>query len=222
MSTKFVTGDLFFYPGLRAWAHGCNCSGYMRAGVAVEFRARFPGMYQAYQEVCHKREFKLGSVFSWGARVLPRHPEVAVYNLGTQLTPGPHAELSAIEQSVTLMTKQALDSGVDRIGLPRIGSGLGGLVWRDVKDVLSRIGENTDVELVVFEEYQPIGPLLTSKHLLDLGVDDSEVAKFLCRWGNGMPVFRDTFDPHYWITAWTKLYCAKDEIRTQMKTHQDE
>ncbi|MFP2931529.1 hypothetical protein ACLESO_41360 [Pyxidicoccus sp. 3LG] len=39
--------------------------------------------------------------------------------------------------------------------LPRIGAGLGGLGWEDVRALLARLGQETPVELVVFEEYAP-------------------------------------------------------------------
>ena len=42
MPAQFTEGDLFAAEGIRAWAHGCNCAGSMGAGIAVEFKRRFP------------------------------------------------------------------------------------------------------------------------------------------------------------------------------------
>jgi hypothetical protein len=44
---------------------------------------------------------------------------------------------------------------VERIALPRIGSGLRGLDWPKVRAVLEEAGGATSVELVVFERYVP-------------------------------------------------------------------
>jgi O-acetyl-ADP-ribose deacetylase (regulator of RNase III) len=41
---------------------------------------------------------------------------------------------------------------VRSVGLPRIGAGLGGLPWDKVRLILERIGEETVLELSVFEK----------------------------------------------------------------------
>jgi hypothetical protein len=54
------------------------------------------------------------------------------------------------------MVREAEGAGIARIGLPRIGAGLGGLAWADVRAIRSKMGGGTTVELLVFEEYEPI------------------------------------------------------------------
>ena len=147
MPTTFVKGDLFRYPGLDGLAHGCNCAGAMGKGIAVEFRRRYPRMYEEYRKRCREGSFLLGSVFPWA------EGGKTIYNLGTQATWTTRAELPAIIQSLRKMVRLAQEDGVRRIGLPRIGAGLGGLDWEAVKEALAREGEGTAVELVVFEEY---------------------------------------------------------------------
>lgn len=43
--------------------------------------------------------------------------------------------------------------GIRNIGIPRIGAGIGGLAWDDVKNVLTSIGNNTDINLIVVETF---------------------------------------------------------------------
>lgn len=149
MPTHFLKGDLFHYEGLHALAHGCNCAGAMGKGIAVEFRARFPTMYAEYKKRCAESRFGLGDVFEW------TEAGVTVFNLGTQRTWKTKADLPAIEAATRAMIRLAEHKGITRIGLPRIGSGLGGLPWGDVRAALTRIGSETSVELVVFEDYEP-------------------------------------------------------------------
>ncbi len=148
MPTVFLRGDLFHW-GLRALAHGCNCAGAMGRGIAVEFRSRFPDMYAEYKERCSDGRFGLGDVFAW------TEDGTTIFNLGTQRTWRTKADLSAIEKSVTAMVRLAEQAEITAIGLPRIGAGLGGLPWAEVRGLLSKIGEKTNVELVVFEEFAP-------------------------------------------------------------------
>lgn len=149
MPTTFVKGDLFGASGLDALAHGCNCAGAMGKGIAVEFRKRFPEMYAEYKERCVRGRFNLGDVFAW------THEPITVFNLGTQKTWRTKADLTAVKTSLKAMIQLAEQAGVRRVGLPRIGAGLGGLAWQDVRSVLVALGESTSVELVVFEEYEP-------------------------------------------------------------------
>jgi len=149
MPARFVRGDLFSYPGLQGLAHGCNCAGAMGKGIAVEFRSRFPRMYSEYKQRCADGRFNLGDVFRWV------EDGITIFNLGTQRTWRTKADLNALETAMSEMVRLAEQDGISKVGLPRIGSGLGGLPWEEVRACLDRIGKETGVELVVFEEYEP-------------------------------------------------------------------
>jgi O-acetyl-ADP-ribose deacetylase (regulator of RNase III) len=147
MPAVFLKGDLFATPGLHAFAHGCNCAGAMGAGVAIEFRRRWPRMYDEYVARCADGRFALGDVFPWS------EGEDTVYNLGTQAHWRKKAQRSALSKSVGRMTELAQNAGIDRVGLPRIGAGLGGLDWVRVNRILTEIGGETTVTLMVFEQF---------------------------------------------------------------------
>ena len=149
MPTVFLAGDLFTAEHLDALAHGCNCAGAMGKGIAVEFRRRHPKMYQEYRLRCRKGSFQTGDVFFWEASI------PAVFNLGTQRTWRTKAELPHIRTAITRMIALAQSRGMTRVGLPRVGAGLGGMHWPDVRSVLEELGAETEVELGVFEEYVP-------------------------------------------------------------------
>lgn len=88
-------------------------------------------------------------MFAW------THEHITVFNLGTQKTWRTKADLIAVKAALEAMIQLAEQAGIRRVGLPRIGAGLGGLAWQDVRSVLVALGESTSVELVVFEEYEP-------------------------------------------------------------------
>jgi len=144
MAITFVTGDLFTYPDLDALAHGCNCAGAMGKGIAVEFKNRNRQMYREYKRQCTAGKFWLGSVMAWRT-----DRGKFIFNLGTQKSPYTGADLQAIEKAVKDMVSFAEENSIKRIGLPRIGAGLGGANWEDVKKILETIGAKTRVELIV-------------------------------------------------------------------------
>jgi len=146
---KFVSGDLFTYPGLDAIAHGCNCAGVMGAGIAKEFKKRYPENFEYYRNACANNSFFIGSV-----RIF-RNSDKYIINLGTQDRFINPAKLEHIELALNNMIYivSGIPENVKTIGLPRIGAGLGGLDWEDVKQVILEL-DTKDLELIVFEEWK--------------------------------------------------------------------
>jgi O-acetyl-ADP-ribose deacetylase (regulator of RNase III) len=155
MPVVFIKGDLFATEGLVAYAHGVNCAGAMGAGIAIEFKKRWPRMYEEYALRCADRRFQLGDVFPWS------EDGVTVYNLGTQEHWRKKSQLPALAKALRSMTTLATNAGIERVGLPRIGAGLGGLDWMRVKRVLTEVGAETKVSLEVFEQFVRARPSAT-------------------------------------------------------------
>jgi len=136
------TGDLF-EADEPALAHGCNCAGAMGKGIAVEFKRRWPDMYERYRDLCHNGEFNPGDVFTWTG------PDKVIFNLGTQRTWRTKATLEFLRASVARMIDDARQHDIAAIAMPRIAAGLGGLGWDDVRDALVEIAPD-DIEIVVY------------------------------------------------------------------------
>lgn len=114
----------------------------MGAGIAAVFASRFPGLLEEYRAACASGELTLGGCFAYGS-------DPVVFNLGTQRVGGPYASLVAVRDAVTAMVDQAAARGFDRVGLPRIGAGIGGLDWPAVRVVLNQAAAAGPVDLVV-------------------------------------------------------------------------
>lgn len=147
MPVVFTKGDIFSTEGLTAYGHGCNCAGGMDAGIALTFKKRWPRMHDEYVARCADKRFGLGDVFVWS------EGGVTVYNLATQEHWRKKAQYPALVKSLRKMVELATNAGITRIGLPRIGAGLGGLDWPRVKRILGEVGGETTVTLEVFEQF---------------------------------------------------------------------
>lgn len=141
-------GDIFRIPGVKNYAHGCNCAGAMGKGIAVQFRKMYPEMYLQYKKLCLEGVFLPGDVFVY------KYNEGFVFNLGTQLTWRTKATLENIRESLTKMMAIAEEKGIESIAMPRIGAGLGGLPWQDVKAVIEDVaGQHQQTTLFVVENF---------------------------------------------------------------------
>lgn len=139
-------GDLFEATDLDTLAHGVNCKGVMGAGIARQFATRYPLMKKLYVERCEE-VLSPGEVFTY------YHDDNGplIYNLATQRRPGPDAKLRWVAKSVATMLADAESlSFPRRIGIPRIGSHIGGLEWVEVRMILELLANESSIELVVF------------------------------------------------------------------------
>jgi len=119
----------------------------MDVGVAVAFKKKWPKMFEEYCARCADGRFRLGGVFEW------HEGDEVVYTLGIQEQSAKKAKMNALTTSLKAMIELASKAGIARVGLPRIGAGPSGLEWPRVKKILSEVGQETSVTLVVFEQF---------------------------------------------------------------------
>ena len=123
----------------------------MGAGIAVQFRERWPDMYEAYRKLCKTTTLPGGYVmpwYRWGNK------PYLIYNLITHgMKNG--TNLADVGIAVNDALAHAADRNIRQLGLPRIGTGIGGLDWKNVRQVLREAGENSPVELVVVTLPEP-------------------------------------------------------------------
>lgn len=142
-------GNIFNIPSVNTYAHGCNCAGAMGKGIAVQFKERFPKMYLEYKKLCTGGMFNLGDVFEYN------YGQGYVYNLGTQLNWRTKAQTQDIKSAFEKMSFLASNQKIKGIAMPKIGAGLGGANWEDVKNILEDVAVNYhQIEFYVVENYE--------------------------------------------------------------------
>lgn len=146
MPVYYREGDIFLSRA-KTLAHGVNCKGRMRNGVAVQFRLKFPKMYKQYKNLCHRNELNPGDVF------LYKDSDPWVLNLATQADLG-GAKLEYIEKCLEWIAENYKIEGIQSIAIPRIGAGLGRLNWREVKGIINRILDDMEIPVYVYEEFE--------------------------------------------------------------------
>tara|TARA_B100000929_G_scaffold290599_1_gene284895 strand:- start:48501 stop:48986 length:486 start_codon:yes stop_codon:yes gene_type:complete len=110
------------------FAHGCNCHCVMGAGVAAQFAKAFPELpMKDERSPLPKGKGRLGNFsFLMGNGI-------DLFNLYTQVEPGPNAEISAIYQVFSrlefLYTQVNTEERPIELHIPKISCGIGGLNW---------------------------------------------------------------------------------------------
>jgi len=146
MALRYVTGDVFHPSSPRAFAFGCNAAGSRGRGMSAEVCDRWPDLYSVYRDHCATIGH-LGSCFSW------KTGAYTVFGLVIQRTWKARPDLVAIRVAVAAMLAQAEDLGIAEVAIPRIGTGLQGLDWPDVRDVIKSVAESANVAVTVFDRF---------------------------------------------------------------------
>lgn len=123
-----------------------NCLGVMGAGLALEFKKRYPDNYKRYRKECMSGNLIIGSIFSY--KLNNSSPNLQyILNLPTKYDWADLSQLHYIETGVIAL-KQYLAEHLDitSIAIPALGCGLGGLPWLSVKEIL--YNKLSDVENV--------------------------------------------------------------------------
>ena len=149
MITYIEYGDIFEIDNVHNYAHGCNCSGAMGKGIALQFKEKFPNMYAIYKQLCKDGLFKPGDIFPFNY-----NNTSYVFNLGTQATWKTKATLESIEKSFHQMLLFASKNNISKIAMPKIGAGLGGLDWKNVKTIINNIANSyPNIDIFIVENY---------------------------------------------------------------------
>src|SRR3989344_5644650 len=141
-----VRGDILEVK-IDAIAHGCNTQGIMNAGLARVLKKRYPAMYREYKSYCEAGLFQPGDVHFY------RNPEKNnphIINVATQvdLRRGA-AKLEDVRRGLEKLEESYGEWGLTNLALPRIGCGLGGLKWRDVREAVRDVFSDSDLEVVI-------------------------------------------------------------------------
>jgi O-acetyl-ADP-ribose deacetylase (regulator of RNase III) len=151
---------------VEALVNTVNCVGIMGKGIALQFKQAFPENFKAYAKDCKKGEVRLGKmhVFHTDSLFNPKF----IINFPTKKHWKSKSKLKDIEHGLVDLVEVVKNNRIKSIAVPPLGSGLGGLNWQAVKElILSNFNELTDVELHL---YEPKGapkvdkiPIATSK-----------------------------------------------------------
>ena len=57
---EYIEGTVFNSPA-KTIVNTVNCAGVMGAGIALEFKLRYPEMYEEYIKMCEKKSIKVGT-----------------------------------------------------------------------------------------------------------------------------------------------------------------
>lgn len=141
---EVVQGDLF-ESGAQTLVNTVNTVGVMGKGIALEFRRRFPEMFEDYRKRCERGEVQLGRPFLFRTTQGPW-----VVNFPTKEHWRSVSRLDAIEAGLIYLERHYREWGITSLAVPPLGCGNGQLEWRVVGPVLYRHLRQLDIPVKLY------------------------------------------------------------------------
>lgn len=141
-------GDMF-QSQAQTWVNTVNCVGVMGKGVALEFKKRFPDMYQDYVQRCRSGQVKLGRPYLY-KRVVPPW----ILNFPTKEDWRSVSRLEAIEEGLRYLEAHYREWGIESLAVPPLGCGHGQLEWRVVGPTLYRHLKRLEIPVELYAPFE--------------------------------------------------------------------
>jgi O-acetyl-ADP-ribose deacetylase (regulator of RNase III) len=125
-----VESGSLFDATVQALVNPVNTEGTMGAGLALEFRQRYPDMCREYAEVCRRRMLDVGTLHWWHTGSTDRR---FIINFPVKRLWQEPSKLIWIDAGLQTLCTQVELRDIRSLALPALGCEDGGLAWRNVR-----------------------------------------------------------------------------------------
>ncbi len=144
---KALIGDLFASRA-QTMVNTVNCVGVMGKGVALEFKKRWPAMFEDYQRRCERKQVRLGEPYCYRDG-----SGVSIINFPTKDHWRSSARVLDIERGLDYLIVHIGEWGITSVAMPPLGCGNGGLEWSEVGPMIYQKLRNLPIDVEVYAPY---------------------------------------------------------------------
>jgi O-acetyl-ADP-ribose deacetylase (regulator of RNase III) len=149
---QYVTGNIL-HGQADAIVNTVNTVGVMGKGLALQFKKAYPDNFSVYKKACDDKVFHTGQVLTVpiGNISAPYY----IINFPTKAHWKAKSKMEYIEQGLTALKTEVQRLKVNSVAIPALGSGLGGLPWQQVQNVIEK--SLADMPQIEWHIYPPQG-----------------------------------------------------------------
>ncbi len=144
---RLLVGDIF-KSNAQTLINTVNCVAVMGKGIALEFKNRFPDMYDDYVQRCQSGEVKPGVPYLYKTLFLPQ-----IINFSTKDHWKSISKISDIECGLKHLLDHYQAWGVTSLAIPPLGCGNGQLEWRVVGPLIYRFVKDMPIPIEMHAPY---------------------------------------------------------------------
>lgn len=124
-----------------------NCEGIMGAGLALEFKRKFPVMFISYKASCARGDLRVGKLYCWRSF----NDKNFILCFPTKDFYARPSNLLYIRAGLTEFVRIYRFLGIDSVAFPMLGCGLGGLDRGEVREIMDEyLGALKDLRVEIY------------------------------------------------------------------------
>ncbi len=170
---KVIVNDIFKSKA-QTLVNTVNTVGVMGKGLALEFKRRFPDMYEDYRRRCEAGEIKLGRPYLYRRSPLPW-----ILNFPTKEHWRSVSRLNDIITGLNHLIEHYRDWGITSLAVPPLGCGQGQLEWRVVGRTLYRYLQRLEIPVELYAPFGTPPDQLQMTFLQDESQEESETPAYI-------------------------------------------
>lgn len=148
---KIERGKTIFESSAQTLVNTINCVGVMGKGLALEFKNRYPAMFDKYKSFCDKGVFKPGVLWIYKAE-----DGKWILNFPTKIDWRNPSEMSYIEEGLTKFVEIWKEKGITSIAFPLLGCNNGGLNPDEVIPLMEKyLNQCEGLDATIYDNREP-------------------------------------------------------------------
>ena len=140
---SYVKGDLLSSPA-QVQVNTVNTVGIMGKGIALQFKDKYPSMYDAYRDACEAKELNIGNLFLWKSN------KKWVLMFPTKKHWRENSKKEYIEEGLIKFVENYEQIGINSIAFPKLGCGNGNLHWSEVKPIMEKYLKPLPITIYIY------------------------------------------------------------------------
>ena len=147
MSVNIISGNIFTSK-CQTIVNTVNCIGVMGAGIALEYRLRYPDMYDKYVQFCLEKKISIGTL--WIYKTNSRW----ILNFPTKNHWKYPSKIEYLNAGLDKFISTYKERGIESIAFPLLGADKGGIPQEKSLEVMINFLERADIRIEIYR-YNP-------------------------------------------------------------------
>ncbi|MCC5654200.1 macro domain-containing protein [Nostoc sp. XA013] len=171
MTLKIINGNLFT-SNCQTLVNTVNCVGVMGAGIALEFRLRYPDMYARYIRICNDNLMEIGKLW------LYKSGQHWILNFPTKQHWKKPSKLEFLELGLQKFVDTYVEKEITSIAFPLLGTQNGGIPQDKSLEIMDKYLSKCELSIEIYI-YDPNVPDDIFNHLkiIFLSLSDGEIVE---------------------------------------------
>ena len=142
----YVVGDIFESKDV-CIVNPVNTVGVMGGGLALDFKRKYPEMYEVYKKHCAENKLTVSTLMFYK----PKNQERIICNFPTKIHWKNPSKLSYVESGLIAFVNYYKDFNITSASFPKLGCGLGGLNWElEVRPIMEHHLNKIDIPIHIY------------------------------------------------------------------------